>query len=74
MTTSNFSCAGTQRLVTHQSDFLAFFSALSCMRSCICLIQQISYVSCGLCLSDDDIVAADILSEQKAIVTLHPTS
>jgi hypothetical protein len=28
----------------------------------------------GLCLSDDDIVAADILSQQKAIVTLHPTS
>jgi hypothetical protein len=28
----------------------------------------------GLCLSDDDIVAADILSQQKAIITLHPTS
>jgi hypothetical protein len=25
----------------------------------------------GLCLSDDDIVAADILIQQKAIVTLH---
>ncbi len=48
MTTSNFSCAGTQRLVTPQSDFLAFFSALSCMRFCICLIQQISYVSCWI--------------------------
>jgi hypothetical protein len=45
MTTSNFSCAGTDRLVTPQSAFLAFFFALSCMCFCICLIQQISFVS-----------------------------
>jgi hypothetical protein len=48
MTTSNFSCAGTDRLVTPQIAFLAFFSALSCMPFCICLIQQVSYASCWI--------------------------
>jgi hypothetical protein len=34
-------------LISPESAFPAFFSALSCMRICfcICLIQQISYVS-----------------------------
>lgn len=42
-------------------------------------LLYLSHTTNKLCLlldyaSDDDIVAADILSQQKAIITLHPTS